>query len=82
MGGDVLRPALDTFERSKNDLLRHAAGKWVLINEDQVVSTFESRTDALRAGYRQFGNVPFLVHPVVDHRPAAPERRVLIAPAG
>jgi hypothetical protein len=46
-------------------LLGKQEGKYVLIHEDQVVAVYDSRTDAVAQGYRQFGNVPFLVKQIL-----------------
>lgn len=56
----VLHEELDTYKAKKDELLRTAPGKYVLIHKDRVVGTFDTRGDAISQGYRQFGNVPFL----------------------
>jgi hypothetical protein len=60
-----MAPALDieleTYEKYRDHLLATAEGKYVLIYKDQVVSTYDTQMDAVAQGYRQFGNVPFLV---------------------
>ena len=62
-------PALDTelkaYEQNRDHLLGTAEGKFVLIHNDQVVGVYDSKMDAINAGYQQFGNVPFLVKQIV-----------------
>ncbi len=82
MGDEMLQTALATFERQKGELLQSAAGKWVLIYGEQIVSTFETRNDGLREGYRRFGHTAFLVHPVRAGQPVAHARTVSVVPLG
>lgn len=56
-----LRQELETFDAHRAELLGRAAGKFALVHEDQVIGIFDTEADAIRDGYRQFGNVPFLV---------------------
>jgi hypothetical protein len=50
-----------TYERELPKLLP-SAGKFALVQADQVVGIFEAYADALKAGYEKFGiNTPFLV---------------------
>lgn len=57
---------LDFFERHRIDLLDSARGKFVLIRSEKVIGTFDTELDAVRAGYRHFGNEPFLVKHVIE----------------
>ena len=57
---------LGTYERHRSDLLRESEGKFVLVKGATVVDVYESQEDALRRGYREFGNEPFLVKQVVE----------------
>lgn len=41
-------------------------GKFVLIKDDDVVDVFDSKIDAIREGYKKFGNIPFLVRQRVE----------------
>ena len=54
-----------TYEQNRDQLLDTAEGKFVLIHDSQVIGVYESKMDAIAAGYQQFGNVPFLVKQVV-----------------
>jgi hypothetical protein len=60
-----LQRELRTYERERARLLGSAAGQWVLITGEQVIATFESQRDAIATGYRELGNVPFLVKEIV-----------------
>ncbi|MDP9190739.1 MAG: hypothetical protein M3P06_03445 [Acidobacteriota bacterium] len=54
------------FEARRAELLKQAKGRFVLIKNDRVIDVFESSTAAIRRGYEEFGNEPFLVKQVVD----------------
>lgn len=56
-----LEQELAYFEQHRSELLGRAKGKFALIKADALVDTFDSQFDAIRAGYRKFGNEPFLV---------------------
>jgi len=61
----ILGIELKTYEQHRDELLGTAEGKFVLIYNDQIAGVFESKKDAIEQGYRQFGNVPFLVKQIV-----------------
>lgn len=56
-----LQLELATFDANRNALLGRAAGKYALVHKDQVIDVFDTEADAIREGYRQLGNIPFLV---------------------
>lgn len=58
---DSLATELATFREHRDELVGSSLNKYVLIHGDQIVSTYESEQDAINEGYRQFGNVTFLV---------------------
>jgi len=62
-------PSLDTelktYEQNRDNLLGTAEGKFALIYNTQVIGTYDSKMDAISAGYQQFGNVPFLVKQIL-----------------
>jgi len=58
---DPLAIELATFRKHRDELVGSSLNKYVLIHGDQIVSTYESEQDAINEGYRQFGNVTFLV---------------------
>jgi len=63
---EILATELKTYEQHRNELLRTAEGKFVLIRGIEVVGVYESQMDAIAEGYRRFGNVPFLVKQIVQ----------------
>jgi hypothetical protein len=60
----VLATELQTFEQALDDLLRTDESKFVLIYQDALCGVFDSRQQAIAAGYDRFGNVPFLTRQV------------------
>jgi hypothetical protein len=61
----ILVAELQTYEQQRETLLGTSEGKFVLIHGTQVVGIFDSKMDAIAAGYQQFGNVPFLVKEIL-----------------
>ncbi len=64
MAGHVLEQEIQTFEANKEELLGKAKGKFALVKDDDIVDVFDTQMDAIRRGYEQFGNEPFLVKEV------------------
>jgi len=62
----ILDTELEPYERNRDRLLGTAEGKFVVIHDIQVIGLYDSKVDAIAAGYQQFGNVPFLVKHVVN----------------
>ncbi|MGA2164940.1 MAG: hypothetical protein ABSH36_10790 [Solirubrobacteraceae bacterium] len=58
---ESLKQELETYEIHREQLLGEARGKYVLIRGNSIVATYDTEQDAINEGYRQFGNVPFLV---------------------
>lgn len=56
----ALERELATYKERFPELVQHE-GRFVLIQGDNVVDTFDSYADALKQGYKQFGLTPFLV---------------------
>ena len=61
----ILDAELKTYEKNRDQLLGTAEGKFVLIQNNQVVGIYDSKMDAIAMGYQQFGKVPFLVKQIV-----------------
>ncbi|MGZ5476228.1 MAG: hypothetical protein ACXW3E_05275 [Thermoanaerobaculia bacterium] len=57
---------IDYFEKHRIELLSRAAGKFALVKGEKLVGVFETETEAVRSGYQQFGNEPFLVKHIVE----------------
>ncbi len=56
----ALEKELATYQRELAELLAHE-GKYVLIRGDDVIETWDTYDDALKAGYQKFGLEPFMV---------------------
>ena len=54
-----------TYADHREELLRTAEGKFVLIHGQDVADVYAEKMDAIADGYRRFGNVPFLVKEIV-----------------
>jgi len=55
----------ETYQRSRDALLGTHEGKFVVLHGDRVLAAFDCQADAIWWGYRELGNVPFLVKQVV-----------------
>ena len=56
-----LKEEYETYKTHKEDLLSKHDGKFVLIKGSKIIDFFSSYDDALKEGFKKFGNVPFLV---------------------
>lgn len=63
---EILGLELDTYKKHREALLKAAEGSFVVISRDKILGVFESQSDAIRQGYDQLGNVPFLVKQVLE----------------
>jgi len=61
MASKPLSQELEVYEAHRAELLAASPGKFVLIHGDDIVGVFDTKRDAIDDGYRQFGNVAFLV---------------------
>ena len=61
---DAPETAVEAFTTKKTQLLRRVRGKWVLIHETEVIDFYNSRDEAVAAGYAKLTDVPFLVRQV------------------
>jgi len=64
----ALEKELATYRAKLPELKQHE-GKFVLIHGEQVIDTFTSYEDALKAGYKQFNLEPFLVKQIQTVEP-------------
>lgn len=62
----MLEKELETFATEKTRLIAEANGQFALIHDGIVAGTYNDERDAVTAGYKQFGNVPFLVKQVSE----------------
>lgn len=71
MSSQPLSDEIRTYEAHKQELLGRAEGKFVLIQGDKIISTWETYEDALKAGYEAFKlDKSFLVKQIRDIEPA------------
>ena len=66
---ELLRKELEKYKSDFDSLIGPHEGKFVVIHDDQILGAFDSQMDAISWGYRQLGNVPFLVKHVVKVEP-------------
>ena len=64
-GTITLQTELEVFERLRLSLFDRAPGKYALVKGSDLVDTFGSESEAIREGYRRFGNEAFLVKRIV-----------------
>lgn len=60
-GTMTLQTELEVFERLRLSLLDRAPGEYALVKRSDLVDTFRNEAEAIREGYRRFGNEAFLV---------------------
>ncbi len=61
----MLEQELKTFDDNRDQLLGQSEGKFALIYDGKVIGVYDSKGDALAEGFKQLGNVPFLVRQVL-----------------
>ncbi|MFN0053922.1 MAG: hypothetical protein ACKV0T_17220 [Planctomycetales bacterium] len=67
MNLDRLKKELETFEAHREELVGRSEGKFVLIQDVNVVGEWDTYEDALKTGYEKFGlNTPFLVKQITS----------------
>lgn len=57
----ALERELETYRSKLQELKAEHEGKFVLIHGTEVIDTFSSYDDAIKAGYQKLGLDPFLV---------------------
>ena len=62
----ILHRELDFFESQRMELLARAPGKYALVKDTTLVGIYDTEIEAVGAGYRQIGNLPFLVKQIVE----------------
>ena len=62
---DLFAQELNTYEENFDSLLANSEGKYVVVHQDKILSTFDSQIDAVTWAYHELGNVPFLVKQIV-----------------
>lgn len=55
----------DHYTQIKEYLLKHHEGKVALIYESDLIGVWDTREAAYSVGIERFGNVPFLIKPIL-----------------
>lgn len=58
---DTLSRELTAYEANLETLLAAHEGKYVLLHNEEVLGVFDNQMDAINWGYKELGNIPFLV---------------------
>jgi hypothetical protein len=66
---DSLDREQTVYEANLSHWIPDHEGEYVLIKDDEVVGFYDTRDEALAAGYTQFGVVPLLVKLVASTEP-------------
>jgi hypothetical protein len=61
-----LETELRFFNQQRTQLLHDAPGQFALVKGESLIGIFDSETAAIRHGYENLGNVPFLVKKVTE----------------
>ena len=61
-----LKTELDFFAAKLPELLDVAEGKFALIKGGELLGTYDTEIEAVRAGYQRLGNEAFLVKHIVE----------------
>lgn len=59
-----LTDATRTFEEHRAELVRDHDGEFVVVYRGRIIGFFATLNEALRRGYREFGNVCFLAREI------------------
>jgi hypothetical protein len=57
---------LRTFAAHRAELLARHKGEVALVKGSEVIGTFPDEESAYEEGLKRFGNVPFLIQPVIE----------------
>lgn len=64
-----LEAEVELFNRLLPELLETDYGRWALIHEADFCGAYDTERDAISIGYREYGNVPFLVREILHEQP-------------
>jgi hypothetical protein len=67
-------PEMAAFDKMKSELLKTCEGKFAVFKNDIFLGVFDTWLAAYRAGINAWGNVPFLIKPVLkqEHTESMP----------
>ena len=60
---DAVQAEIDALGKER-EMLERVRGKWALMHETEILDFFDSREEAVRAGYKRLRDVPFVVRQV------------------
>ena len=60
----VLEQEVRTWLERREELVRQAPGKFVVIKDDKILGIFDKKNEAYDQAYRQLGRGPFLLWPI------------------
>jgi len=66
LGIQLIEKEIGFFSRVKADLLKEHRDQYVLIKGEEILGFFDSKSEAVNAGYRKLGNVPFLTKKIEE----------------
>lgn len=69
MSTNPLEAEMKYYAKVKQKLLTESKGKYALINGERLVGTFDTDSDAYKAGLLELGNIPFLVIQILENNP-------------
>jgi hypothetical protein len=56
------------FESKLSELLKEHRGQFVIVKDNALHGFFPAMEDALKEGYKKFGNAEFLIQEVTDEK--------------
>lgn len=62
---ELFEQELKIFESRKDELLTLGENKFALIKGSELAGIFSNEEEAYREGLSRFGDVPFLIHPIL-----------------
>jgi len=62
---ELLATEIKTYHENFDSLLGTDEGKFIVVHGNRILGSFDSQLDAIKWGYQELGNIPFLVKQVV-----------------
>lgn len=66
MHANVLDQELEFFKAHRKEWLKHYEGQFALVKNQQLLGTYTTIDQAVKAGYSKVGNQPFLVKQMLE----------------
>jgi hypothetical protein len=61
-----LQSEYDFYTKNKADLVQKYSGKFIVIKDEEIIGSFDTDSDAYKAGLLRFGIVPFFITRVLS----------------